>query len=277
MYPGVEEVGGGAFNWFGYANWFSSTDGRTFAPAAIPSTVDSINPTPFGDVTLSSAVDPADDAAPGPNKGTEVLILDADGTWRNGGLIASGIPGSDGLYDLAALGTGAVAVGSASARDASTNVETTTPLVRSTADGVTWTAEVVPLPDGAVGGLSSVCALGDRVIAYGWQIVAGVRSTIVAARDSERIVVGRPRRRRARSHLARGVHDGRRTRIVIVGSGVARSSVFVSTDGTTFVAADLSSVAFANTSFAEIVPIPGGFVAAGSKPSPSRDLNGALS
>ena len=274
MYPGVEEVGNGAFNWSGYANWFSSPDGRTFASANIPSTVDSINPTPFGEVALSTALDPADDAAPGPNKGTEVLILNPDGTWRSGGLIASG-PGSDGLYDLVADGTGAVAVGSASTRDPSTNVETTTPLVRSTADGVTWGAEVVPLPEGAVGGLSSVCALPDRVVAYGWQIVDGVRSTIVAVRDpsgawSVTPATGVP----AANSLGSCTTDG--TRIVIIGSGRDRSSVFVSTDGTNFQSANLSSVAFADTSFAEIVPIPGGFVAAGSRPSASRDWNGAL-
>ncbi|MET0324657.1 MAG: hypothetical protein ABW219_05480 [Ilumatobacteraceae bacterium] len=275
MYPGVEELGGGSSNWFGYSNWFASADGRTFAPAgAIPSTVDSINPTPFGEVALSTAVDPADDAAPGPNKGTEVLILDADGTWRNGGLIASG-PGSDVLYDVASVGTAAVAVGSAITRDPSTNLNAATPLVRSTTDGVTWTAEVVPVPDGAVTGLGSVCALGDRAVAYGVQTTAGVRSTTVATRDatgtwSATPAAGVP----AGSSLGACTTDG--TRIVTVGSGRDRSSVFVTTDGINFVAADLSAAAFANTEFAEVVAIPGGFVAAGSRPSASRDWDGAL-
>lgn len=274
MSPDIEERAGGSWARSSYRQWFRSDDAESFArPLAWPRKLYDVESTPFGIVGLATADDPAD-AGRGPNSATRAFVRDEQGQWRSAGLAAGGA-GGEILADLVAYGTAAVGVGTTSRRDPDTDVPTWAPLVRSTLDAVTWTEESVPLPAGAVGGLSSACTMGDQVVASGWQVLDGVESTLVAVRDpAGSWSIAAPTGLPASSWVAACAPDG--SRVLRQGHGAHRSSVFVSTDGITFSEADLSARELTDSTFHHIEPHGAGFIAVGTKVVDGGDVNGAL-
>lgn len=274
LFPDVDEQGSGSSSWSSYQRWLNSPDGRVFGRAVrMRDEFRTVESMPFGAVALATVDDSADAGRSGPMGATEAFVRLPEGRWRSSGLIASG-PGGEYIVDLGSVGSGGVGVGMASLRDAVTNIATTTPLATST-DGATWTAETVALPPGASGGLESVCSIGETAFAYGWRMVDGVETPIVAVRSAGGAwSVTAPSGIPDTVTVEECTSDG--ARVVVLGREGNHSRIWVTSDGVSFSRADLPEPEFADSTFAETRLVAGRLVAVGSVTPVDRDTRAAM-
>lgn len=272
LYPEVIDHPDGSWEWQSFGSWYATDGTSVTASDAVPPIVHQVVSASFGEIGLAYAADPADDANSGPNDGTEAYIRAPDGPWQSLGLIATG-PGGDILTDLAPTTTGAVAVGTAAVRG-DDNRPSWSPLIRSTNEGLGWSEQTLPLPPGAFAGLDQVCAMGDRVVALGWQLRDGVQSDMVGIRGADGAwAVVTPTGSIEGSSIIDCIADS--SRIVAVAQGA--EVLLVSTDGVDYQAATVERADAPDIWVHDVAVTTSGFVAVGALSDPvTRDLRATV-